>query len=40
MTTTTSTGAYHTETEKFFEETADEKARETKFVQRESPING
>jgi hypothetical protein len=40
MTTPDSTKTYHDNAREFFEKTANEKARETKFVQRTSPING
>lgn len=40
MTTPDSTKTYHDQARKFFEQTAKKKARETKFVQRESPLNG
>lgn len=40
MTTPDSTKTYHANSKKFFEKTAQEKAKETKFVQRNSPING
>ncbi len=40
MTTSDSTQTYHDNSQKFFEQIAREKARETKFVQRDSPING
>jgi hypothetical protein len=39
-TTPDSTRTYHDRVKKFFEQTAQQKARETKFVQRESPIDG
>jgi hypothetical protein len=40
LTTSDSTKTYHKQVKKLFEETAQKKAIETKFVQRESPING
>ena len=40
MTTPDSTQTYHARVKKFFEKTAQEKARETKFVRRRSPIDG
>jgi hypothetical protein len=40
LTTPDSTKTYHNHLKKFFEITAQEKARETKFVQRDSPLNG
>jgi hypothetical protein len=39
-TTPDSTKTYHDRVKKFFEQTAQQKARETKFVQRKSPIDG
>ena len=40
MTTPGSTQTYHDQCQQFFEKTAPQKARETKFVQRASPLNG
>jgi Transposase DDE domain len=40
LTTPDSTKTYHEHVKKFFEETAHKKARETKFVQQKSPLNG
>lgn len=40
MTTPDLTKTYHDQVKKFFEQTAQEKARETKFVQRDSPLDG
>lgn len=40
MTILDSTNTYYDKVHKFFEETADKKARDTKFVQRQSPITG
>ena len=40
MTTPDTTQLYHDQAKEFFEKTAPEKARQTKFVQRTSPING
>lgn len=40
MTTPDSTRTYHDQVKKFFELTAQKKARETKFVQQDSPLNG
>ena len=40
LTTPDSTKTYHDHVKKFFEQTAQEKARETKFVQQGSPLNG
>jgi hypothetical protein len=40
MTTPDSTQTYHDQCQQFFEKTAQQKARETKFVQKESPLNG
>lgn len=40
MTTSGSTQTYHDQCQQFFEKTAPQKARETKFVQRESPLDG
>lgn len=40
MTTPDSTQTYHDQVKQFFEKTAAEQARATKFVQRESPLNG
>jgi hypothetical protein len=40
LTTPDLTKAYHDQVKKFFEQTAQEKARETKFVQRDSPLDG
>ncbi len=40
MTTPDLTKTYHDQIKKFFEQTAQEKARETKFVRRNSPLDG
>jgi hypothetical protein len=40
MTTPDSTQTYHDRCQEFFEKTAPQKARETKFVQRASPLDG
>jgi hypothetical protein len=40
LTTLHSTNTYHKQAHQFFEKTAEEKARETKFVQRQSPLTG
>lgn len=40
MTTLNSTNTYNKQARQFFEKTAEEKARETKFVQRQSPLTG
>jgi hypothetical protein len=40
LTTPDLTKTYHDQVKKFFEQTAQEKARETKFVRRDSPLDG
>ena len=40
MTTPDSTRTYHDQVQKFFEQTAKKKARETNFVRRKSPLDG
>lgn len=40
MTTPDSTQTYHDQCQQFFEKTAQQKARDTKFVQKQSPLNG